>query len=429
MCEAAIEFFSGVPINEDILDTRIEKIAATSLSDERHLKFDIAGTEEAIDLSKTYITLKVKVVKVGGGNLDDNVEVGLINYAGSTMFEKLEIGLGSAMDNIVNIDGYQYISYFEAKLMNSDDYKKTSGTLAGYHDDTFKQFDTLSDANLGFKARKEMCKKSRTFKLFSRLHSGVLNQPKPLKSQIDMNFEFTLSEPEFFIMAPALTEQNTQKYQIKILEAHLVIERLLLSKECIIRTEKEFQSTPIEYQFERNKIYVKDIDTGLSSINLTDFCNKNELPKFLMCAFIKENSFSGRHHLNPFNCIQNKVKSLNLTKNGTSITGKRLTMDFANGNYSEAYHQSLKAFGFWNNMETCSLLPEDFFNGTMIYGFDLAPTANGLNYVDQIRQGNMEMEIVFDGDTDEKTKFIIVNIYDSKISINNLMRIEKNYTS
>ena len=41
----------------------------------------------------------------------------------------------------------------------------------------------------------------------------------------------------------------------------------------------------------------------------------------------------------------------------------------------------------------------------------------------------MEMEIVFDGDTDEKTKFIIVNIYDSKISINNLMRIEKNYTS
>ena len=166
MCDAAIEFFSGVPINEDILDTRIEKIAATSLQDERHLKFDIAGTEEAIDLSKTYITLKVKVVKVGGGNLDDNVEVGLINYAGSTMFEKLEIGLGSAMDNIVNIDGYHYISYFEAKLMNSDDYKKTSGTLAGYHDDTFNQFDTLSDANLGFKARKEMCKKSRTSAFF-----------------------------------------------------------------------------------------------------------------------------------------------------------------------------------------------------------------------------------------------------------------------
>ena len=71
-----------------------------------------------------------------------------------------------------------------------------------------------------------------------------------------MNFEYTLSEPEFFIMAPALTDANAQKYEVKILEAHLVIERLILSKECIIRTEKEFQSTPIEYQFERNKIYV-----------------------------------------------------------------------------------------------------------------------------------------------------------------------------
>ena len=106
MCEAAIEFFSGVPINEDILDRRPEKIAATSLSDERHLKFEVIGTNEAIDLSKSYVLLKVKIVKVGGENLDDNVEVGLINYAGATMFEKLEIGFGSAMDNVVNIDVY-----------------------------------------------------------------------------------------------------------------------------------------------------------------------------------------------------------------------------------------------------------------------------------------------------------------------------------
>ena len=142
------------------------------------------------------------------------------------------------MDNVVNIDCYHYISYLESKLLNSDDYKKTSGTLSGYYDDTSKHFDTLADANLGFKARKEMCKKSKSFQLVSKIHSGLINQPKPLKSQIDLNFEFTLSEPEFFIMAPELTGQNTQKYQVKILEAHLVIERLQLSNECNIRTEK-----------------------------------------------------------------------------------------------------------------------------------------------------------------------------------------------
>ena len=47
----------------------------------------------------------------------------------------------------------------------------------------------------------------------------------------------------------------------------------------------------------------------------------------------------------------------------------------------------------------------------------------------QICQGNMEIDIVFDGDTSEKTKFIVVNIYDSRIYINSLMRIDKNYTS
>jgi hypothetical protein len=203
-----------------------------------------------------------------------------------------------------------------------------------------------------------------------------------------------------------LTDQNTQKYKAKILEAHLIIERLKLSNECTIR-----------------------IDTGLSTILFSDFCNKNELPKFIMCGFVKENSFSGRSHLNPFHFIPNKVKSINLTKNGTSITGKRLTMDYGGGYFSEAYHQFVKSLGFLDNLDPCSITPNNYLNGTTVYGFDLAPTCNGLNYVDQIRQGNMEIEIVFDGDTTEKTKFIIISIYDSRISINSLMRIDKNYTS
>jgi hypothetical protein len=42
-------------------------------------------------------------------------------------------------------------------------------------------------------------------------------------------------------MAPELTDQNTQKYKAKILEAHLIIERLKLSNECNIRIEKELK--------------------------------------------------------------------------------------------------------------------------------------------------------------------------------------------
>ena len=174
MCDSTVPSFADVPINEDILDKRTEKIAATSLSDERHLKFEIIGTDEPVDLSKSMILLKMKIVKAEGGDLDDGVEVGLINHTGATMFEKLEVSLGSSMDNVVNIDGYSYIAYLESKLMNSTDYNKTSGTLSGFYEDTPKQFDTLTHTNLGFKARKEICKKSRTFKLFSKINSVFL---------------------------------------------------------------------------------------------------------------------------------------------------------------------------------------------------------------------------------------------------------------
>ena len=81
------------------------------MSDERHLKFEIVGTDESIDLSKSMTLLKMKIVKAGGENIDDNVEVDMTNHAGATMFEKLEIGLGSTMDNVVKIDCYHYIAY------------------------------------------------------------------------------------------------------------------------------------------------------------------------------------------------------------------------------------------------------------------------------------------------------------------------------
>ena len=429
MCDSPIPLFDSVPINQDIVDKRIEKVAATSLSDKRHFKFEIAGTDELIDLSKSLILLKLKVVKADGTNLDADVEVALINHAGATLFEKLEIALGSGQDNVVNIDNYGYVGYLENKLMNSSDYNNTCGTLSGYYEDTPSHFETLNDNNLGFKARKAMCKNSRIFQLYSKLHSGVFNQPKPLKSHIDLTLEFTLADPDFYIMAPALNVQNTLKYRVEILEAHLVIKRLKLSNECNIKIEKAFQNNPIVYQFDRTRAWIKDVDTGLSTISFTDFCNKNDLPKFLMCGFVKENSFAGKQECNPFNFIPNKVKSINLSKNGTSITGKRLTMDYGRGNFSEAYYQFLESLGFWDGLEGCSTTPEAFSSGTTIYGFDLSTTCDGLNFVDQIRQGNMEIDVLFDGDTDQKTKFVVLNIYESQISINNMMRVEKNYTS
>ena len=113
MCDSAIPLFADVPINEEIVDKRVEKIAATSLSDRRHFKFEIAATDECIDLSKSLILLILKIVKADGGNLDDGAEVALINHAGATMFEKLEIALGSAMDNVVNIDNYGYYENYD----------------------------------------------------------------------------------------------------------------------------------------------------------------------------------------------------------------------------------------------------------------------------------------------------------------------------
>ena len=62
--------------------------------------------------------------------------------------------------------------------------------------------DTLADANAGFKSRKELSANSAYLEVETRLHSGIFNQQKSLKSRVPMSIEFTVSSPEFAIMAP-----------------------------------------------------------------------------------------------------------------------------------------------------------------------------------------------------------------------------------
>ena len=60
----------------------------------------------------------------------------------------------------------------------------------------------------------------------TRLHSGIFSQQKPLKSRVPMSIEFTVSNPEFAIMAPV-----AGKLEMQIIEPTIIIERLKFSSQ------------------------------------------------------------------------------------------------------------------------------------------------------------------------------------------------------
>ena len=322
------------------------------------------------------------------------------------------------------LDNYNYAAFLESHITFNEDYKKTALSCANYYADTPGQMDTMGDANEGFKKRKELSANSTYLEVESKLHSGIFSQQKALKSRVPMTIEFTVSNPQFAINAPTAAG----KFKFEIIEPTLVIQRLKLSSKMADIYEKQWLKQPIDYEFERSKIWVKDVDQGLSTVHLKEFCDDKKLPKRIFLMMVPELAYSGKHHLNPFNFKNYNVKSLNLTLNGQSLTGKPLLMDWTKNTFLQAYSQLLKSLNKFEDMHGCGLTKDVFSKGSSIFGYELSPTCTNLNLIDPVRVGNLEADLIFADTTPEKLKILIFSEYEDKFQLNSMQRVIKVYS-
>ena len=418
-----VPLFGDVPKNEEILGKYMDRIACTNSGDTKHIKFEIKGNEDYINLQKTSLYFKAKIVKSDGTNLDNNAEVAFINYPGSTLFSKVDVSIGDANDNVLSHEYYGYISYLQTLLTFDNCAKDTWLTGGLFYKDTPGKMDAYSQDNQGFVKRKNLTAQSVYVECEVPIHSGFFQQPKPLKNRIDFTIEFTKQDDDFCIMADV-----ANKYKIEILEPTLIIERLQLSSKLITIYESQLMKQNIKYSIERCKIWVKDQSDGIEQLTLRNFTDENELPKKIIFGMVSELAFSGRQNLNPMNFKNYNLSSFNLTVNGRSFYGEPLSMNFGAKQCIQPYIHTMRSLGFFGKKDGCSLSKEEFINGCSLFAIDLAPTSCGLNLIDPVQTGILTIDLHFSTPTPEKFKTIIYMEFESHFSINSSNRVIKLYT-
>ena len=343
MCDSEIYPLFGQPEqNIDILSKRIERCSSVSSSDTSHIKFLISGSEEYINLSATTLYYKIRILKANGENIDAGADVALINYSAATIFEKVDISLGIANDLVLSHDNYHYSSFVLTQLTFDDNVKNSTLTAGNFYSDTAGKMDAITNENAGYISRKNASANSNFLECESSINSGFFSQMKPLKNRISLQIEFSKVSTEFALMCA-----EGSNFKLDIIEPTLIIERLTFSAKLLNVYESQFLKSPIEYYIERSKFHIKDIDDGIASITLKDWCDSNHLPKRVIFGMVSELSYSGKYNFNGFNLKNYNLKSLNMALNGTCITGKPLIMDFAGKQFLQPYTQTLKGLGFF----------------------------------------------------------------------------------
>ena len=97
--------------------------------------FLIPGSSDYIDLSRTHLGLKFKIVDSEGADIPVTTEVGIINSLLHTLWNQIDVYLNEVLIS-TSTTNYPYLSMMKILLENTKGVKETRLTSSGLYKDT-----------------------------------------------------------------------------------------------------------------------------------------------------------------------------------------------------------------------------------------------------------------------------------------------------
>lgn len=107
------------------------------------------------------------------------------------------------------------------------DAKDSHLTNVGWYQDTGSEFNTFTEANLGYTARKEMIAESKTVNLLGYLHCPIFNLDKLILNGVEMIVRLLPSKNSFQFVG----EVNVK---LQIIDAYLKVRKVKVSSDTIV---------------------------------------------------------------------------------------------------------------------------------------------------------------------------------------------------
>jgi hypothetical protein len=199
-----------------------------------------------------------------------------------------------------------------------------------------------------------------------RLHLDICQMPKCIVSGVEAKLRLLRSSSEFNLM-------GDENFKTVIMDATFNVRRVKPFPLISLSHAKLMNDGHVaKYPIRRNIIKTFSISKDDHQFNVENLF-LGQVPDAMTVAILKSTSYHGSIGKNPFNYQNAKLKHLTVSVDGQSMPAKPLTLDFDNGQYSEAFYnlfqytsKSLRDAG--NNITM-----SDFRTGYSIFQFDLSP--------------------------------------------------------
>lgn len=354
------------------------------------IEFLVSSSEsEYVDLSKTYILVKAKIVNANGTNLADDAPVSTTNLWLHSMFNQVDMQLQDTNITPSNSNTYPYRAYLETLLSFGKDAKDSQLTAALYYPDLAGHMDATGNTS-GFARRQEFIAESASVDMIGKLHLDMMYQERYLLNGVDIKLRLIPNYDKFCLMVAG----NADEPKVVLEKVTLIVRKVGLNSAVQLAHMKALEESTAKYPIRRVDCKTFNINTGSRNETKPNLFN-GQCPKRIVIGFVKNSAFNGHYNQNPFNFEHFNLEAINLTVDGQQVMGKPLTLNFGVNDYIEGFATLFTGTAMMNEDSGNCINRTSYRAGYTLFAFDLTPDMEETGLVQLIKQSVVSLDLKF----------------------------------
>lgn len=373
-----------------------------------------------IDLRRSRLYMKCKVVKSDGSALSPQEATGIINMPLQTIWNQIDVFMNNKSVSL-NTSHYPWKAYLKQILSNGYDVadSQLQSQLFYLDDPNLDDTDPFNGSNGGLTSRYGFTQQSREFDLEGPLYEDVFRLNKYLLNGVNLHLKFYRNRAPFVVMSG----ETSPNYKLVILDMIFKACMVKVDSGILINHAQILKDYTAKYTFTRTEIKMQTVPTGSGAFIWQNVWTNN-LPSKAFFMFVKQSAVNGDYTKNPFNFL-NVASEVALYVNGESIPASPMKIDVGNNrNYVTPYVNLFEVAEYWNKDAGLQITRESFGKGFAIFGFCLSPCDLGEEYINLVKQGNVRFEVKFDTTTTETLNCIAYAEFPALIEIDHTRDIK-----
>ena len=342
----------------------IEFLPSSTISKGSVIEFRIPGTSaEYIDLSRSKLKVKVRIVKSDGNPIKAENQVALVNLSLSSIFRQVDVQMQEKLVGSGTNICYPYKAMLDTLLKYNHDVKEGPLQSELYYKDVGVMDATPPGGNSGLMSRYQYTEAGNEVTLEGPVHTDIFQQERLILNGVKIVVSFHPVDNKF-----ALMSSDSEEYAVSITEAILKVCHVKVSDAVILAQNEALNISPALYPHWKSKLMTISVASGDSTVSNDDIFN-GEIPSKLILALVRTEAFTGSYTLNPFNFLHLNANYLEVTVDGQSVPAKPLRPNFETGDYTSSFLSI-----FFNKYPTHAgnwITREDYVNGYSLFCFDI----------------------------------------------------------